>query len=346
MNYILFEKNKSNIFLIDMKKEENKIFSDLVYKWLSKYIRQWKKVALIVNKKWYSSWIFCQDCGNIPKCKNCDIPIAYHLDDNGNYFWLCHICKTYYEYSVCDFCGSYNIKHYWTWTQKIRNLIYENFGVDSLIIQSETVNSPNKIKKVYEKMSDYQVVIGTSLLSTNIKLVNFDLYVFINADVGLNVPDFNSNYRNFLFLYETIMNVDCPTFLVQSFSPESYSIYNACDLNFEKFRQEELSYRKLFSYPPYSQICVIYYKNEVEQKLFKSVSKLYKELLYLKENFEKESNIEIFSTPALIYKIFWKYRYNIVIKWDNLNEFMDYAYVKLNLNKRGFKVNFNAESLL
>ena len=84
---------------------------------------------------------------------------------------------------------------------------------------------------------------------------------------------------------------------------------------------------------------------EIEQKLFNKVDQLYKELLYLQERYQLKE-LEIYTTPPLVYKIFWKYRYNIVIKGKEVRNFMDIVYSKLQLNKKGFKINRNAESII
>ena len=87
------------------------------------------------------------------------------------------------------------------------------------------------------------------------------------------------------------------------------------------------------------------YKNEIEERLFNKVDKLYKELLYLKEKYMM-NDLEIYSTPPLIYKIFWKYRYNIILKEKELRNFMDIVYTKLKLNQNWFKIDRQAESLV
>lgn len=346
MNYEQFKHKDKNIFLVDMTKESSKVFSELAEKWLNKYIKEWKKIWIIVNKKWYSSWVICWDCGYIPKCKKCDIPIAYHLDENWNEFWICHICKTTYNKEAnCWNCWWYDVKNYWTWTQKLQEIILERFKKKSTIIESETVNSPNKIAKIYEEIKSYQIIIWTSLLTMPIKDIAFDLIIFVNADIWLNIPDFNSNYNNFLFLYDAFSKHTTNNFIVQSFNTESYSIRAACKLNFEEFKKNELNFRENYSYPPYTDMCVILYKNEIEDKLFTKVNKLYQELLFIKESWGFK-DIEIFSTPPLIYKMFGKYRYNIILKWKNLRGFMDQCFEKLKIFEKWFKIDREPQNII
>lgn len=330
-----------------MKKEKKNIFSELAEKWINKYLKQNKKIAIIVNKKWYASWVLCKDCWHIPKCKNCDIPIAYHKDNNENQFWICHLCKTQYNiFTSCPKCWWFDIKTYWLWTQKISEIIYTTYNTKPIIIESETANSIPKINKIKQDIHNSRIIIWTSLLTTNIKENIFDIMIFQNADIWLNIPDYLSNQNNFSLLYNTFKYNGCNNFIVQSFNTENYSIINACKMDFEWFNKKEQSYRQEFNYPPFSQICVILYKNEIEEKLFNTVNKLYQEILFLKEKYELNEQLEIYSTPPLIYKIYWKYRYNIIIKGKDIRQFMDIVYSKLKISSRWFKIDWNPQNII
>ena len=350
MNYERFDHEikwtKKSIFLVNMTKEITPYFSQLASNGIEKYLAQGKKIGILVNKKWYAGWIICHECGNIPKCKNCSVSISYHKLVSGETIGLCHICKTQYDVpTTCPVCHSKKMKDFGLWTQKVAEYLKNEYGKDALIIESETVNSPNKIKKIQEQIADRQIIIWTSLLATPPKDVNFDLIIFLNADLGLNIPDYTSAERNFYFLYEAFVKHPTANFIVQSFNPDQYSIRTACEMNKEKFYEQDNVFRKTNWYPPFGELCIILYKNEIEESLFTKVDTLHKDLLYLKEKYQLK-DIEIYSTPPLIYKMFGKYRYNIILKWPNVRQFMDIIYTKLNLAKKGFKVDRMAESIV
>ena len=350
MNYERFDhkiqNTKKSIYLVDMTKEITPYFSQLTIDWITKYLKQGKKIWILVNKKGYSWGIFCFDCGHIPKCKNCDVSISYHKIESWDTIWLCHICKTHYNIpDTCPECHSKKIKEFGLWTQKVAEYIKNEFGKDSVIVSSENVRSPNKITKIQEEISTHQIVIWTSLLATPPKNTKFDLIIFLNADLGLNIPDYTSAEKNFYFLYETFVKHTTANFIVQSFNPNQYSIRNACRMSKKKFYEEDNVFRQANKYPPFGELCVILYKNEIEESLYNKVDTLYKDLLYLKKTYELK-DIEIYSTPPLIYKMFGKYRYNIILKWPNVQHFMDIVFTKLNLAKKWFKVDWMAESIV
>lgn len=349
MNYEKFEhKNWKDIFLVDMTRELDHNFSEITTKWLNKYIKQNKNIMILVNKKGYSKWIICSKCGYIPQCDHCSISISYHIQENKEKIGLCHICKKQYNIpEVCPQCKNKTLNEYWMGTQKIQEFIKENYKLDAIIIESGKVNSINKINKTREKIKETKgpkIFIGTSLLNYPIKDIKINLIIFLDADLWLNIPDFSAAKNNFHFLYDTFANHACNNYIVQTRNPENYSIRNACRMNKKLFTEEDNKFRQENNYPPFTDICILLYKNEIEEKVFNKVDKLYKELLYLKEKYEM-TELEIYTTPPLIYKIFGKYRYNIILKWKNLRNFMDIVYTKLSLNQKWFKIDRKANSI-
>lgn len=348
MNYEHFKHQDKSIFLVDMTKELDCHFSELVKSAINKQLNQKKRIWIIVNKKWYAPWVICTKCGNIPYCKRCSVPISYHQQPNWELIWLCHICKMQYNYSeTCSKCWENSIKTYWLWTQQVAQRMENEYNVKTLIIDSDHANSPTKVLKLTDQLQTEkpEILIGTSLLCQPIKEYQLDIIIFLNADLWLNIPDFNAWEKNFHLLYECFSKYDCKNFIVQTFNPEQYSIRNACRMNEKLFREEENEFRRINKYPPYADLCVILYKNEIEEKVFNKVDQLHKELLYLAEKY-KMNDIEIYSTPPLVYKMFWKYRYNIILKWKEVRNFMDIVYTKLNINSKWFKINRDADSIV
>lgn len=346
MNYELCESNWKSIFKVDMKNEKNKIFSELSLKWIKKYLNLWKRVAILLNKTWYSNWIICNDCWNIPKCLNCDIPIWFHKNDNNEIFWFCNICKNFYKIDyVCTKCKWQNVNLYWVWTQQICEFIKNEFWYNSLEIKSWNSNSFKKIQELKSKINNFQIIVWTWLISWYIKNFDFELLIFQNADIWLNIPDFNVNFNNFLFMYDCIIKNKCKNIIIQTRSNQYPTIQFVEKFDLKNFIKNEINFRKLYKYPPFCQICVISYKNELEKTLFSKIEKLYNEILYLKETIW-DKNIEIYSTPPMIYKMFWKYRFNIVIKWENIRSFIDKIFVKLKIFQKWFKIDWNPNSII
>jgi primosomal protein N' (replication factor Y) len=332
-----------------MKEENNKILSDLALKGLKKYLKHNNIILIFTKKNVYASWIICQDCWYTPYCKQCDVPIARHKWKDWNLYWICHICKKQYNFpEKCPNCWGFNITTYWIWSEKIKEYLLQIFSLSNeevITISSENINSPNKIKKFLEKIKHTKIIISTPILISGLPIQkNIPFIIIQNADIWLNLPNFNVNRRNFLFLYETFTNYDVKNFVIQTFNPDNISLKYAINLDFEWFKQRELTFRKEYNYPPFTQMAIILYKHEIEETLFNKVNKLYQELLYLKEKYQWE-DLEIYPTPPLIYKIFWKYRYNIILKSKNLRDFLEIAFEKLKIYEKWFKIDRMPEDI-
>ncbi len=336
---------EKQVFLVDMKEDKrSSLFSSLAQKTLDTYIPTWKRILIIWGKKWLASGVMCQDCGYIPKCNHCDIPIAYHRDHAGQNFWICHICKTSYQpVSQCPTCQWYAMELFWTGLQKIESLLHEQFPtIKTFCIDAQTVGSLPKIANVLADISDVQCIIATSLLQVPPVWWTPDAVVVIRADSSLSIPDWKVSEHCYNLLDACIRNYTCPT-IIEAYSIWHHAIVAACKQDPKLFRDEENTYRQEFVYPPYGEMALILYRHEIEETMFTRVNKLYQELLFLQEKLWFTG--EIFATPPLVYKMYDKYRYNIVLKWQWVRSFLEKAYVDLGIRDRGFKVDWLPENI-
>lgn len=347
MNYERFQHttpHSKNIFLIDMTKETDVYISQAMDQSITKALQNKEHILIIHNKKGYASGIMCTKCGYIPNCSNCSVPISYHQTINKDMIGLCHICKKQYNLpTTCPHCQSTQISLYGIGIQQLANKIQQQYNTIPLTIDAQQVNSPKKITQIQKEIPKHPIIIATAILSQPWYQPN--LIIVTQADIGLNIPDYSSQYKNFLFLYEIFTKYHAPHFVVQSFKINEASIRLACKLDLTNYLHHENTYRQQYQYPPYSDICVILYKHETEKTLHNKIDKLHKEILYLKEKYEL-SELEIYTTPPLVYKMFGKYRYNIICKWPQLKNFIDIIYSKLQLNSRGFKIDRDAQSII
>jgi len=341
--YKLVERNGKKIALVDMLTEQSKLFSDLVKKTILKYKKLGKKILFITNRKGYTSSSMCLDCWFVPKCEFCDVPIWKYVVD-WNYVYMCPICRRIYEdFSQCKNCGSYNVKEIWIWTYKLQEILQNEFAIDALVIENTQINSIWKIKKIIPEFGNAQFVISTNILSYPSNFVP-DIIIFPNADTGLTIPDFNVAEKHFLFLYEFLKNYPTQNYIIQTFNFEHYVYQNLVKMDLDWFWQQELKYRKMLFYPPFAELAVLIYKHQVEEKLYLKISKIESELKYLIQNLNAE--VEIFPTPQLVFKKFWKYHYNIILKWTNLKSFLDKAVELLKLRQKWFQIDWMPMNLV
>jgi len=187
-------------------------------------------------------------------------------------------------------------------------------------------------------------VISTNILSFPSDSFIPDIIIFPNADTGLWIPDFNVGEKHFMQMYEIIKNYPTKNFIIQTFNFDHYVYQNLLKLDINWFWQQELKFRKMLKYPPFSELAVIMYKNQVEEKVYLKISKLESELRYLAE--KNDTDIEIYPTPQLVFKKFWKYHYNIILKWKNLKSFLDKAITLLKIKQKWFQVDWLPNNLI
>jgi primosomal protein N' (replication factor Y) len=125
--------------------------------------------------------------------------------------------------------------------------------------------------------------------------------------------------------------------IIQTFKPEHPALLAAIKHDPAILMDGENISRQQHLYPPYGEMASLLYKHEIEERLFGQINKLYQELLYLKQTYGYDQ-IDIYPTPALIYKMYSKYHYTIILKGTQVRNLLDIAYSKLNIPSRGFKV--------
>ncbi len=347
MQYTKSTRQGKNIFVVDMKAQSDKILSEISHHGIAKYDKIW----IIINKKWYSWWVVCNDCWHIPKCQNCDISVTYYQNDRKGFFGVCNICKTIYpEFVNCQSCKSKNIKSYGLWIQKLSEYIYQKYQIQTLEISRDSTISQIKIDKIKKNLLDNhkKIILWTTILTTPIRDFELDMIIFQNADIWQNLPNYDSNHNSFMSIYHAIANHNCKNFVIQTSNPNSDVSKYIQNMDLEEFLKNDNEKRKIYMYPPHGEVVSLLYKHEMEKRLFGSVNKLYQEIIYMKnkyiiwltnpEDIQDIQKMEIFATPPMIYKIYNKYRYNIVIKWPKVRNFLEYIYHDLNIWERGFKV--------
>lgn len=171
-----------------------------------------------------------------------------------------------------------------------------------------------------------------------------DIIIFLQADAWLQIPSFDVSAKIFWKLYETFYKHHTSTFIVQSYNVDHYAIRRACAMDVDGFEQADTKFRQLNQYPPFIEMAIIRYKHPTEESVHNKIDAIRKELLFYMEKYERQ-DIEIYSTPPMIYKMFDKYRYHIILKGKDVRSFLDIIISKLRLLERNCKIERMPEGL-
>lgn len=317
--------NLPKVEIVDLKQElangNRSMLSHDLYGAIEKNLKDKLQTILFLNRRGYSTFIMCRNCGYTVKCKNCNISMTYHSYENK---LKCHYCG-YEEKLVktCPECGSDKIRYFGTGTQKLEQEIHKQFpNAKTIRMDVDTVTKKNSHEEILSKFKneDIDILIGTQMVVKGHHFPKVTLVGVIAADSSLNIDDYRATERTFQILTQVAGRAGRENLpgkvIIQSYNPENFSIQNAQKQNYEEFYETEIALRKQLKYPPFCDIIIIGFNSISEKEIIKVSNFAYE---YLNKNLKTEE-FKIFKPmPSPIDKIQNKYRWRIIIK-GNMNE--------------------------
>ena len=232
-----------NVDIIDLRKElangNRSMISRKLYEEIEKNIQNKEQTILFLNRRGFSSFVMCRDCGFTAKCKRCNISLTYHKHTNT---LKCHYCG--YEINnlnLCPNCKSKNIKYFGTGTEKLQQEIGKLFPNASTIrMDIDTVSKKNSHEEILNrfKNENIDILIGTQMVVKGHHFPNVTLVGVIAADGSLNMEDFRSNERTFDILTQVAGRSGREKegrVIIQTYNPENFVIECAKKQDYDKF---------------------------------------------------------------------------------------------------------------
>ena len=318
-----------DIQVIDMKQENDLFFSKVLLEEIKNTLLKNEQVILLLNRKGYSTYIQCKDCGYVEECDNCSIKMSYYKSINK---YKCNYCgKQIYYTGKCTKCGSTNLIHSGKGIERIEEELKKYFDVPMIKVDSELSRNKDYFSKIYKDFSDkkYSILIGTQIIAKGLHFPNVTLVGVINSDIILNFPDFRSGEKTFQLLTQVSGRAGRGDkkgkVIIQTYEPENNVIKDSKEENYDLFYEKEISSRKVFSYPPFSKILNIGFSSEDEGRLLDISKKFYDEI--------KSQDIELYGPmPSMVYKVQKRFRMNIFVKGSKkkIDKFKLFLKKKLN----------------
>ncbi len=338
--------NLPEVTIIDLKQElangNRSMLSNELYSSIEENLKEKRQTILFLNRRGYSTFIMCRDCGYTVKCKNCNISLTYHRSEKK---LKCHYCG--YEQNivtVCPECHSEKIRYFGTGTQKLEQEIQKQFpNARTIRMDVDTVTKKNSHEEILNKFKNenIDILIGTQMVVKGHHFPNVTLVGVIAADSSLNIDDYRANERTFQILTQVAGRAGREKLpgkvIIQTYNPENFSIQCAQKQDYKMFYNTEITLRKQLKYPPFCDIIIIGFSGLDEEKLKKISLSTYNYLTKRVNEIEyKNKNINMFKPmPAPIDKIQNRYRYRIIIKTkmteeinNILNEYLEKVYKK------------------
>lgn len=306
--------------IIDLKQElangNRSMLSMELYNSIEENLKQKRQTILFLNRRGYSTFIMCRNCGYTVKCSNCNISMTYHSYEKK---LKCHYCGHEENLvTICPECHSDKIRYFGTGTQKLEQEIHKQFPEASTIrMDIDTVTKKNSHEVILNtfKNENIDILIGTQMVVKGHHFPNVTLVGVIAADSSLNIDDYRANERTFQILTQVAGRAGRENLpgkvVIQTYNPDNFSIICAQKQNYDLFYETEIALREQLKYPPFCDIILIGLNSYHEVEIQNVSNKIYQ---YLEQRLSKEEFKVLRPMPCPIDKIQNRYRWRIIIK--------------------------------
>lgn len=323
------------------------IFSKRLKNLIKEELSENHKVVLLLNRRGFSKFLLCRDCGFVPECPNCSTSLTYHEADNS---LKCHHCG--YAVSspaTCPDCGSHHMKRLGTGTQKVEGeiklMLAKAGGFDDVKIvrmDADTTANANSHTRLLNEFATAKraVLLGTQMIAKGLDFQDVTLVGVINADVCMHVPDFRASERTYSLIEQVSGRCGRSKLpgrvVVQTYEPDNCALRAAQDHDGELFLRVELPKRKILHFPPYVSIIRVLAWSSVKDLAENEIARLREKLEVV---FEDDLNRGLSMSPVSpcpFEKLQKSWRFHIVIKVPldmDLSERIEAVFRKFHTNK-------------
>lgn len=279
-------------------------------------LQRGEQSILMLNRRGFSSFMMCRDCGTVLKCPNCDISLTLHMDTRT---MKCHYCG--HEEPIpqfCPNCHSRHIRYYGTGTEKVQQELQRLLPQARIIrMDVDTTRRKGMHEKLLRQFGEHQadILLGTQMIAKGLDFPNVTLVGVLNADTGLGLPDFRASEHTFDLLSQVsgrAGRADKPgQVIIQTFNPGHYAIKDAQAHDYDRFFYQEMNIRHQASYPPYYYTVRLMASHPDEGEAARAMA-------HIKDRLQQSlsaQTIILGPTPRAIARMKRRYYYQIVIKY-------------------------------
>ncbi|MFC7392501.1 primosomal protein N' [Scopulibacillus cellulosilyticus] len=310
------------VMMIDMREElrsgNRSMFSKPLFSKLTDRLEKGEQSVLFLNRRGYSTFVMCRDCGYVIECPHCDISLTYHRRQGR---LKCHYCG--YEESLpdrCPSCESEYMRYFGTGTQKVEEALTQLLPEARVIrMDVDTTKKKGAHEKLLKAFGDGKadILLGTQMIAKGLDFPNVTLVGVLAADSMLHLPDFRASEKTFQLLTQVAGRAGRHHLkgevVVQSYTPDHYAIVDAGAHDYQGFYQKEMYARHQRQYPPYFFLTLITVSHPDFPKVVDVTQKITR---FLKQKLTNKAMILGPVAPP-IPRIKDRYRYQCMIKYKN-----------------------------
>ena len=317
--------------VVDLKEElkagNRSLFSRSLSLAIAKAVSCGEQVILFLNRRGAAHFVQCRKCGFVLHCRRCDVSLTYHAAGDS---LVCHQCN--YRTPVpqfCPRCHSSHIKFLGTGTQKLEQEANSAFPQACLLRwDSDAARGKHSHQEMLKKFRNHEadILIGTQMIAKGLDFPLVTLVGVINADTGLNIPDFRAGERTFQLLSQVLGRAGrgkrWGRVIIQTFSPEHYAIKAAARHGFTLFYERELLFRRQLHNPPFTKLARLVYSHTNDGVCQREAERMECVLIQERDSRGIADVSLIGPAPAFIHRLRGRFRWQIILRGSGLSAFL------------------------
>ncbi len=320
-------KDMPKIQIVDMLSEIKNgnltIFSKVLREELDKCIKEKKQAMLFINRRGYSSFQRCQNCGYIAKCTDCDVSLVYHKSENR---LKCHYCgKRYKVLTKCPECGSLSIREGAVGTEQVVNMLKELYkDVKIFRMDNDTTRTKNAYQKILSEFGSTKpaILVGTQMIAKGHDFADVTVVGIVDADQSLYHSDYKSTEKTFELITQMSGRAGRAEsdgkVILQTYVPRHYAYRFIANYDYKSFFEKELNIRKTTKFPPYTKIIRLLFVGENEDVVKETTRQIYSSIRQIRDEYLQDfAYLDALKCP--ISKIKKKTRYEILMRINTKN---------------------------
>lgn len=311
--------------IVDLREElshgNRSILSDRLQELMEERLKENQQIMLFLNRRGVSGFVSCRACGHVFKCPHCDVSLSWH--NNGKL--VCHYCG-YQEPAakLCPKCGSKYVGGFKAGTQKIEQVVKERFPEARVLrMDFDTTRSKEGHEKILSAFANHEadILVGTQMIVKGHDFPEVTLVGILAADLSLYVSDYHGAERTFQLLTQAAGRAGRGNkkgqVVIQTYSPDHYSIELAARQDYQGFFEQEMAYRRLMKYPPIWHMMVMLVASAEQESAERLAELLGDKLRKSQENGQITGLVMIGPADAAVAKVNDIYKKVIYLKHED-----------------------------
>ncbi|MDY6393087.1 MAG: primosomal protein N' [Bacilli bacterium] len=251
------------------------VFSRILIDAIKQRLERKEQVILLINRRGYSSYVTCANCGHIFTCPSCHGNLTYHREDE---LLKCHHCGYVVSYpNLCPSCGSEKIMRVGFGTERIVKVLQE------YLPSARITRLDGDVGKVRKKVAstlaefraqEYDILVGTQMIAKGHDFPNVTLVGLVLADIGLSLPSFRATETTFELITQAVgrsgRGEKVGDALIQSYNPFHYAVTLGAKQDYEAFYVKEMQQRRITKFPPYYYLIALHFSSKDETRCIRA----------------------------------------------------------------------------